>query len=78
MRRSGRELDELAADSPIDFLKGRRIGDAIADLEKRLADKNKANAGPEFNDPVFRDAKKAIENAIGMAHRHPPQKLPAP
>lgn len=40
MRGAARHLDALVKDEPVDWLKGRKIGEAIADLEKRLQDKH--------------------------------------
>lgn len=40
MRGTVRQLDALVKDEPVDWLKGRKIGDAIADLEKRLQEKH--------------------------------------
>lgn len=47
LKGTGRELDALVKDEPIDFLKGRKIAEAIADLEKRLSDKHGPSWGKD-------------------------------
>jgi hypothetical protein len=71
-------------DDPIDFLKGRKIGDAIADLEKRLQEKHgpswgdqsraiagnqSPSAGQEKEYQGVADAKKNIEAAIDQVRK---------
>ncbi len=82
LKGTGRQLDALMKDEPIDFLKGRKIGEAIADLEKKLQEKHTGGASSSNNNnnrnapPTtpgrenqgIADAKKKIEDAIGIQH----------
>jgi hypothetical protein len=73
-----RQLDAIVKDEAPDWLKGRKIGEAIADLEKRLQDKHGPNwpdqptskpAGPSTGPGGARGASPSIAGRIATANK---------